>query len=59
MLGQDLTGLVYAGTVGQAGQASGIGTRKKFSAILAPKQSALLIRKKESNYLKNSFLIFN
>jgi hypothetical protein len=45
MLGQDLTGLVYAGTVGQAGQASGIGTRKKFSAILAPKQSALLNKK--------------
>jgi hypothetical protein len=38
MLGQDLAGLVYAGTVGQAGQASGIGTRKKFSAILAPKR---------------------
>jgi hypothetical protein len=40
MLGQDLTGLVYAGTVRQAGQASCIGTREKFSAILAPKQRA-------------------
>jgi hypothetical protein len=50
MLGQDLAGLVNAGTVGQAGQASGIGTRKKFSTILAPKQSAL----SKNAFLRNS-----